>query len=75
VVDEKADVKLFGLEPPTRVIAVKTRSGATTTLHIGRQEGDSKRVYATVPGSGVVGVLAEADAGRLLKPVADFFKK
>ena len=50
VADQKADLKLYGLEPPVRVIVAKTKSGQTTTSHLGRLEGDSKRAYATVPG-------------------------
>lgn len=75
VVDEKADLKLFGLDPPVRVIVVKTRNGQTTTLNLGRFEGDSKRVYANVPGASWVVVLNEADSGKLMKDVAEMVAK
>jgi hypothetical protein len=75
VADDKADLKLFGLEPPVRVIVVKTRSGQTTTLNLGRFEGDSKRVYASVPGANWVVVLSEADSGKLMKDASEFVGK
>ncbi len=76
VVDQKGDLKLFGLEPPVRILIAKTRNGQTTTLHLGRYEGDSKRLYATVPGGdGAVVILSEADSAKLMKPVGEFWKK
>jgi hypothetical protein len=76
VVDHKADLKLFGLDPAVRVIIAKTRTGQTTTLHLGRYEGDSQRLYATVPGGdGAVVVLNEADSAKLMKATAEFGRK
>jgi hypothetical protein len=66
--DEKADLKLYGLEPPERVVVVSSRSG-TKTLHLGRMEGGSQRAYARVveEGRSDVFVLSEADTAKLLK--------
>src|SRR5262249_8652593 len=47
VVDNGADFKLYGLEPPELVIEAEAPSGRRT-LQIGRAEGDSKRHYARV---------------------------
>jgi hypothetical protein len=71
VVDAKADLKLYGLEPTVWTIDVDIPSGKRT-LHIGRAEGDSKRVYATVPGSDAVFIIGEAEAQRILRPMAEF---
>jgi hypothetical protein len=68
--DEKADFKLFGLEPPQRVIVVTQKNGASKTLHLGREEGGSGgRVYARVADKDrtEVFVLSEADSAKLLK--------
>jgi hypothetical protein len=75
VVDKGADFKLFGLEPPELVIEIATRTGLQT-LHIGRQEGDSKRLYARIPGKdrSDVFVIDEADAAKILRDVAAFTK-
>ena len=43
-----ADLKLYGLEPPQLVLEAKTPAGPRV-LHVGRPEGESKRVYARVP--------------------------
>ena len=42
------------------------------TLHIGRTEGDSRRVYATIPGSNAVFIIGETESQRLLRPMAEF---
>lgn len=76
IVDQKGDLQLYGLEPPVRVIVVKSRGGQATTLHLGRLEGDSKRAYATVPGGdGAVVVLSEADSAKLLTPTAELVRR
>jgi Domain of unknown function (DUF4340) len=76
VVDQKGDLKLFGLDPAARVIIAKTRNGQTTTLHLGRYEGESQRLYATIPsGDGLIVVLSEADSAKLMKSVGEFGKK
>jgi len=76
IADQKGDLKLYGLEPPVRVIVVKSRAGQPTTLHLGRFEGDSKRAYATAPGGdGAVVVLSEADSAKLLAPAGELVKR
>jgi hypothetical protein len=72
VADAKADLKLFGLEPPVWTIEADTPAGKRTLL-IGRAEGTSQNVYATVPGSGAVFIIGEADARRILRPMTGFF--
>jgi len=74
VTDAKADLKLYGLDPPVWTIEAETTSGKRT-LHVGRTEGDSQRVYATVPGSDAVFVIGEAEAQRILRPLAGFVEK
>ncbi|MFL5327277.1 MAG: DUF4340 domain-containing protein [Gemmataceae bacterium] len=70
--DEKADLKLYGLDPPQRTIVVRTRTGQVVTLNLGRFEGESKRPYASTPEqSGVVVVLSEADGAKLLKGLSE----
>jgi len=71
VVDAKADLKLYGLDPAVWTIEVETPTGKRTLL-VGRAEGDSKRVYATVPGSDAVFIIPEAEAHRILRPMAAF---
>src|SRR5207253_2480951 len=44
VVDQGADLKLFGLQPPALLLEAKTESGKRV-LHVGRREGESKRYY------------------------------
>jgi len=75
VVDKGADFKLFGLEPPELVIEITTRTGKRT-LHIGRAEGDSKRLYARIPDKdrSDVFVIDEADAAKILRDAAAFTK-
>jgi hypothetical protein len=71
VADTKADLKLHGLDPAVWTLELETPSGKRTLL-LGRAEGDSKRVYATVPGSDAVFVIGEAEAPRILRPLAGF---
>lgn len=71
VVDAKADLKLYGLDPAVWTIEAQTPSGKKTLL-VGRAEGDSKRMYATVPGSDAVFVIGEAEAQRILRAPAAF---
>jgi hypothetical protein len=68
--DNKADFKLFGLEPPELVLEVTTPT-TKATLHLGGLEGDSKRRYARVPGSDAVFVLDEATSDKLFLKRAD----
>jgi hypothetical protein len=74
--DTNADLKLYGLDPPQRVIVLTQRGGQTRTLHLGRPEGgsDDKRVYARVDDkdrSDVI-VLSEADTAKLTRDRAGF---
>jgi len=73
VVDKTADLKLYGLEPPQLSLEIQTRSGKRL-LQIGRPEGESKRYYARAPeGDGsAVFIISEADAHRIVKPLAGF---
>jgi hypothetical protein len=66
--DTGADGKLFGLDPPQATIVARTRLGTAVTLHIGKSEGGTQRVYAQVPGTGAVVVLSLADTARLARP-------
>ncbi len=72
-VDNKADLKLYGLEPPQLVLEIQTTTGKRV-LHIGRPEGESKRYYARVPDNdhSPVFVIAEADAHRIVRALKDF---
>jgi hypothetical protein len=74
VADAKADLKLYGLDPAVWTVEVETASGKRTLL-IGRAEGDSKRVYATVPGSDAVFVIGETETQRMLRPLPEFLVK
>ncbi len=71
VADAKADLKLYGLDPAEWKIEVSTPMGSRT-LHLGRAEGDSKRLYASVAGSDVVFVISEADTARIARTVTAF---
>jgi hypothetical protein len=73
VEDKADDVKLYGLEPPQVVLEIQTPSGKRV-LHVGRPEGESKRYYARVPegNRADVFVIAEADAARTVRTLADF---
>ena len=77
VSDKDADLKLYGLEPPERVIVV-TQRGLVKTLHLGRAEGGSggNRIYARVvePGRTDVFVLSAADTAKLTQERAGFKK-
>lgn len=79
VADKDADLKLYGLQPPERVIVLTQKGGVTKTLHLGRPEGgsDGKRVYARVDEKGRtdVFVLSEADTAKLTRDRAGFAGK
>lgn len=79
VVDKDADLRLYGLAPPQRVIVLTQRGGVVKALHLGREEGGSggKRVYARVdePGRTEVFVLGEADTEKLTRDRAGFLTK
>src|SRR5262249_34551552 len=73
VVDNNADMKLYGLEPQQLVLEIQTPSDKKT-LHIGRAEGTSKKYYARVPepNRSDVFIISEADIAKILRQVADF---
>jgi hypothetical protein len=77
--DQKADLALYGLEKPSRVIVVTARGGATKSLAIGGPEGTSagKQVYAKVndPSRTEVIVLSEADSAKLTRDRAGLLAK
>jgi hypothetical protein len=72
--DKATDLKPYGLDPqsPDLIkLEVQTPTGKHT-LHIGREEGGSKRRYATVPGDAApVFLTSETDARRLIRTLAD----
>jgi hypothetical protein len=74
--DKDADPKLYGLQPPQRIVTITQQGGLTKTLYLGREEGGSggKRVYARVDEKGRtdVFVLSEADTRKLTKDRAGF---
>jgi hypothetical protein len=71
IVDQGADLQLYGLMPPVLNVEVQTSTGKQV-LHIGRPEGESKRHYATVPGTEGVFVISEADSQRILRDLRGF---
>jgi hypothetical protein len=70
-VDKEADFKLFGLEPPQRVVEAEL-AGRKMMLYLGHPEGDSKRLYARAleKGRSDVMVLSEEDSARLTRDLA-----
>jgi hypothetical protein len=73
IVDAKANLKLFGLDPAAKTIEVTTATGPRTLL-IGRTEEGTGRVYAAVAGSDAVFTIAEADARRILRPIGEYLQ-
>lgn len=73
VVDQGADLKLHGLEPPQVALEIVTPTGKRM-LHLGRPEGESKNLYARVVDAKrtEVFVLAESDAGRIARTIQGF---
>jgi hypothetical protein len=73
VVDQNADWKLYGLDPPQLALEIQTPSGKKT-LHVGRAEGTTKKYYARVPepNRSDVFLISEVDAAKILRKVADF---
>ena len=73
VVDAGADLKLYGLDPPLLTLDIQTGSGKRT-LQIGRSEAESKRYYAHVTDDvkAAVFVIGEAEAGKIVRPLASF---
>jgi hypothetical protein len=72
VADRAEELKLYGLEPPVLTLELETPTGKKA-LHVGRQEGNSQRHYALVPGeNAAVFLLSEADARRIVRPLEAF---
>ena len=78
VADQKADLKLYGLQPAQRVITLLQKGGATKTIQIGREEGGSngKRFYARIDDKDRtdVFIISEADATKLQRDRAAYKK-
>lgn len=76
--DKDADLKLFGLEKPSRVIVIGQPNGESKTLHLGGEVGgtNGKQVYAKVadPTRTDVFVLSEADTAKLVRDRAGYKK-
>jgi hypothetical protein len=74
--DQNADLKLFGLEKPSRVIVVGQQGGISKTLELGSEVGgtNGKQIYARVkePGRTDVFVLSEADTVKLVRDRAGY---
>jgi Domain of unknown function (DUF4340) len=67
VVDAKADLKLFGLDKPPWKLEIDIPKDKRV-VWLGAYEDKSKRLFATVPGSGAVFVLDEIDSLILARP-------
>jgi hypothetical protein len=75
VVDDGADLKLYGLAPPFLTLEVTTPSGKQTLL-IGGAQGGSGRRYGKHPGKDTaVFVLSEADSIKLVRTLAELTAK
>jgi hypothetical protein len=71
VSDKDADLKLYGLDKPSRVIVISQQGGTAKTLQIGGEVGgtNGKQVYAKVDDQDRtdVFVLSEADTAKLVR--------
>ena len=79
VADKDADLKLYGLEKPSRVIVVAQQGGVRKTLQLGGEVGgiDGRQVYAKVaePGRTDVFTLSAADTALLGRDRAEYLMK
>jgi len=75
IVDQGADLKLYGLDPPHLTLEIQSPSGKKT-LQVGRHEGNSKNYYARVlePNRSDVFLIGEADAAKILRDIPSFTK-
>lgn len=75
VKDDKAQLKLYELDPPELVLEVTTPTGKTT-LHVGGLMGKTKQRYARLPGSKAADVflLDEASSTKLVRTLAALMK-
>jgi len=78
-VDKDADLKLFGLEKPRRVIVISAPGAPPKVLQIGGEVGgtNGKQAYARVDEKGRtdVFILSEADTATLLRDRAAYLSK
>jgi type 1 glutamine amidotransferase len=74
VVDAKADLKPYGLDKPAWKVEVELAKDKRT-LWLGAFEDKSKRMFATVPGTGAVFVLDEIDALILARPLSAYVEE
>lgn len=76
VADDKAELKLYGLDPAALTLEVTTGEGKRTLL-LGGLEGGTKRRYARVPGGKAadVFVLDEATSTKLFRDLASLTQK
>ena len=76
VMDQGANLALFGLAPPELTVEITNKSGQKFTLDLGRLEGESKRRYAHEPASGKTDVflVSEADSEKIVRDLAAFGK-
>jgi hypothetical protein len=72
-VDAKADLQLYGLAKPAWKIEVQTPMGKRE-LWLGRNEGASKRFYASVPGSASVFVIDDEQSARIARPLSAYLE-
>jgi hypothetical protein len=75
IIDKDPDLKLYGLEPPELIVEVADKNGKRA-LHVGRQEGQSKRYYARVweGNHSAVFLLSEDDSAVIVRDVMAFTK-
>jgi hypothetical protein len=74
VVDAKANLNPYGLENPAWKIELELAKDKRV-LWLGAFEGKSKRMFATVPGTGAVFVLDEIDALILARSLSAYVKE
>ena len=78
VSDKEADLKLYGLDKPSRVIVLTQQGGGSKTLLLGGEVGgtNGKQVYAKVGDKDRtdVFVLSEADTAKLVRERAGYKK-
>jgi hypothetical protein len=76
--DKDADLKLYGLDKPRRVIVLTQQDGTSKTLHLGGEVGgtNGKQVYAKVADKDRtdVFVLSEADTAKLARDRSGYTK-
>ena len=75
-IDKDADLQLYGLKTPEVTLIAKTNTGQWG-LRIGSRVGDSRARYAQLdqPGKTDVFLIAESDAGRIIKELDALVEK